>query len=133
KADADLSGANSSPSGPLHPTRRAAGLGPRWPRPPHPGHISSWPKREGSQAAARQLRSNNRAAAWSLQSPLCAVRCASPFLAPTIPLAWAEDRALLAGLPLADLAGEHPATNLGPLFHVGVHSCLLPHGVRSRV
>src|SRR5262245_19675603 len=65
-ADADLSSANSSPSGPLQPEHRAADTDPCEPGPPHPGHISSWPKREGSQAALRQLRSNNRSAAWSL-------------------------------------------------------------------
>ena len=94
-ADADLSSANSSPSGPLHPMRRAAGLGHCWPRPPHPGLLSSWPKREGSQAATRQLGSNNRTALWFFQSPLCPVRYASPCGTPTIPLAWAEGRALL--------------------------------------
>jgi len=100
-ADADLSSANSSPPGPLHPTRRAAGLGHGWPRPPHPGHISSWPKREGSQAAREQLRSDNRAAAWSQQPPLCCVRFDSPFGAPITPLAWAEGRALLRSNPSA--------------------------------
>ena len=100
-ADADLSSANSSPPGPLHPTRRAAGLGHGWPRPPHPGHISSWPKREGSQAARGQLRSDNRAAAWSQQPPLCCVRFDSPFGAPITPLAWAEGRALLRSNPSA--------------------------------
>jgi len=73
-ADADLSSANSSPSGPLQPKHRAADTGPCEPAPPHPGHISSWPKREGSWAALRQLRSNNRAAAWTLLSPLCSAR-----------------------------------------------------------
>src|SRR5262249_21309790 len=47
------------------------------PRPPHPGLLSSWPKREGSQAATRQLGSNNRTAPWFLQSPLWPVRYAS--------------------------------------------------------
>jgi hypothetical protein len=60
RAEADLSRANSSPSGPLHPTRRAADLDHRWPKPPHPGPSSSWPQREGAQAARRQLRSNHR-------------------------------------------------------------------------
>jgi hypothetical protein len=100
-ADADLSSANSSPPGPLQPKHRAADTGPCGPGPPHPGHISSWPKREGSQAAARQLRSNNRAAAWSLSPPLCPVRFDSPFRATTIPLAWAEGRALLGSNPSA--------------------------------
>ena len=70
RADADVSGANSSPSGPLHPERRAAGLGHRWLMPPHPRSDSSWPKREGSRVATRQLRSNNRADAWLLTPPL---------------------------------------------------------------
>jgi hypothetical protein len=100
-ADADLSSANSSPSGPLQPEHRAADTGPCEPGPPHPGHISSWPKREGSWAAVRQLRSNNRAAAWFLQSPLCCVRFDSPFGAPIIPSAWAEGRALLRSHPSA--------------------------------
>ena len=100
-ADAELSSANSSPSGPLQPTRRAADTDPCEPGPPHPGHISSWPQREGSQAAARQLGSNNRAAAWSLLSPLCSVLYASPFAATTIPSAWAEGRALLRSNPSA--------------------------------
>src|SRR5262249_22026895 len=47
-ADADLSSANSSPPGPLQPKHRAADTDPCEPGPPHPGHISSWPKREGS-------------------------------------------------------------------------------------
>jgi len=100
-ADADLSSANSSPPGPLQPEHRAADTGPCEPGPPHPGHISSWPKREGSQATLRQLRSNNRSAAWSVLSPLCCVRFDSPFGAPIIPLAWAEGRALLRSNPSA--------------------------------
>src|ERR1043165_7901910 len=31
-----------------------------WPRPPHPRSDSRWPKREGSQVAPQQLKSNNR-------------------------------------------------------------------------
>src|SRR5262245_61476617 len=95
RADADVSSANSSPKGPLHPERRAAGLGHCWLMPPHPRSDSSWPPREGSQVALWQLRSNNRAEACFLITPLCFVRFDSPFLAATIPLTWAEDRALL--------------------------------------
>src|SRR5215831_9174269 len=72
-----------------------AGFPHRWRKPPHPRTDSSWPPREGSQVAARQLRSNNRAEAWLLFSPLCSVQFDSPCGAPTIPLAWAEGRALL--------------------------------------
>ena len=36
------------------------------------------------------------------------------------------DGILAARLPLADLAGEHAATNLGPKLHVGEHSRLRP-------
>ena len=93
RADADVSGANSSPEGPLHPQRRAAGPGHCWLRPPHPRSDSSWPQREGSQVAIRQLRSNNRAEAWLISFPLWFVYFDSPFAAPTIPLTWAEDRA----------------------------------------
>src|SRR5262249_54826652 len=100
-ADADLSSANSSPSGPLQPTHRAADTGPCEPGPPHPGHISSWPQREGSQAAARQLGSNNRATAWSLLSPLCSVLYTGPFAATTIPSAWAGGRPVLRSNPSA--------------------------------
>ena len=42
------------------------------------------------------------------------------------------DLVLAAGLPLADLAGQHPAADLGPDLHVGEHSCLLPSGGESR-
>src|SRR5262249_43363776 len=84
-ADADLSRANSSLSGPLQPKHRAADTAPCGPGPPHPGHIASWPQREGSRAALGQPGSNNRAAAWSLSSPLCPVRFDSAFRATTIP------------------------------------------------
>ena len=63
--------------------------------------ISSWPQREGSQAASRQLRSNNRAAASHPQYPLCFIRFDSPSSLTTIPLTWAEDRALLGSNPSA--------------------------------
>jgi hypothetical protein len=43
RTDADVSGANSSPEGPLHPEQRAAGLGHCWLMPPHPRSDSSWP------------------------------------------------------------------------------------------
>src|SRR5215510_13191314 len=72
-----------------------AGFHHRWRKPPHPRTDSSWPPREGSQVAARQLRSNNRAEAWLLFSPLCSVPFHSPCGAPTIPRTWAEGRALL--------------------------------------
>src|SRR5262245_31360076 len=72
-----------------------AGFPHRWRKPPHPRTDSSWPSREGSRVAARQLRSNNRAEAWLLSSPLCSVPFDSPCGAPTIPRTWAEDRALL--------------------------------------
>jgi hypothetical protein len=42
-------------------------------KPPHPRSDSSWPKREGSQVATGQLRSNNRAESWFVMSPLCFV------------------------------------------------------------
>jgi hypothetical protein len=79
-AGADVSGANSSPPGPLHPTRRAARPDHRWSKPPHPRSDSSWPQREGSQAAPRQLRSNNRAPSGSP----CLLRAATVF--PIVPL-----------------------------------------------
>ena len=133
-ADADLSSANSSPPGPLHPTRRAAGLGHGWPRPPHPGHISSWPKREGSQAARGQLRSDNRAAAWSPQPPLCSAPYASPGVAATIPLTWAEGRALLWEATRAPSQGPRPngAARCRPLpFGLGTKA-LNPHRAPPR-
>ena len=64
--------------------------------------ISSWPQREGSQAASRQLRSNNRAAASYQQYPLCFVRFDSPSSLTTIPLTWAEDISL--GVRIAKFA-----------------------------
>ena len=68
-ADTDLSGANSSPQGPLHPSATCGWLGNRLDvrfKPPHPRSHSSRPKREGSRAAVRQLGSNNLAnPAWS--------------------------------------------------------------------
>src|SRR5262249_25080673 len=103
------------------------------PRPPHPGPISSWPKREGSQAATRQLGSNNRAAAWSHQTPLCSVRSASAFGATTIPLAWAEDRALLWEATRAPSQGPRPkgAARGRPLpFGIGTKA-LNPSSVAS--
>jgi len=100
-ADADVSGANSSPPGPLQPERRAAGLGRCWPRPPHPRSEPSWPQREGSRVARGQLRSNNRAEARSLITPLCFVRFDGRLVAATIPLTWAEGRALLRSNPSA--------------------------------
>src|SRR6516165_1682717 len=71
-----------------------------------PGHriqdlIASWPQREGSQAASRQLRSNNRAAASHPQYPPFFIRFDSPSSLTTIPLTWAEDRALLGSNPSA--------------------------------
>src|SRR5262249_23502304 len=72
-----------------------AGFPHRWRKPPHPRTDSTCPPREGSRVAARQLRSNNRAEAWLLSSPLCSVPFDSPFGAQTIPRTWAEDRALL--------------------------------------
>src|SRR5262249_32646002 len=63
--------------------------------PPHPRTDSSWPQREGSRVAPGQLRSNNRAEAYFLVTPLCFIRFNSPFGATTMPLAWAEGRALL--------------------------------------
>jgi hypothetical protein len=78
QVDADVSGANSSPSGPLHPKRRAAGLGHGWPKPPHPRSEPSWPKREGSRVARWQPRSNNRAEACSPVTPLCIVQFDGP-------------------------------------------------------
>jgi hypothetical protein len=95
RADADVSGANSSPSGPLHPKRRAAGVGHCWLMPPHPRSEPSWPKREGSRVARGQLRSNNRAEACPLITPLCFVLFHGRLVAATIPLTWAEGRALL--------------------------------------
>jgi len=106
RADADVSGANSSPEGPLHPQRRAAGPGHCWLRPPHPRSDSSWPQREGSQVAIRQLRSNNRAEAWLISFPLWFVYFDSPFAAPTIPLTWAEDRATV-GTDLSAVPGAN--------------------------
>src|SRR5262245_60427083 len=63
--------------------------------PPHPRTDSSWPQREGSQVAARQLRSNNRAEASLVLFALAFVQAANLCGAPTIPLTWAEGKALL--------------------------------------
>ena len=101
RADADVSGANSSPSGPLHPKRRAAGLGHCWLMPPHPRSEPSWPQREGSQVARGQLRSNNRAEACFRITPLCFVRCDRRLVAATLLLTWAEGRALPRSSPSA--------------------------------
>jgi len=100
-ADADLSSANSSPPGPLQPKHRAADLGPQGPRPPHPGHISSWPKREGSRVAAGAARIEQPGRSVVPPAPLCPIRFDSPFWASTIPLAWAGGRALLGSNPSA--------------------------------
>ena len=54
-ADADGSGANSSPSGPLYPGRRAADASRFTLNSPHPRSPTSWPKREGSQVTRRPL------------------------------------------------------------------------------
>jgi hypothetical protein len=78
RADADVSSANSSPQGPLHPERRAAGFGHRWPQPSHPRSATSWPQREGSQVATGQLRSNNRGESSLLMTPLCLIRFDHP-------------------------------------------------------
>src|SRR6516164_2627577 len=78
-----------------------AGFLHRWRKPPPPRTDSSWPPREGSRVAARQLRSNNRAEAGLLSFPPCSVRFDSPFGAPTIPPTWAEGRALLRSNPSA--------------------------------
>src|SRR5581483_8214071 len=69
--------------------------------PPHPRSDSSWPPREGSQVATRQLRSNNRAEAWLLSFTLFFIQSDTSFGAPTIPLTWAEGRALLRSNPSA--------------------------------
>ena len=128
-ADADVSGANSSPPGPLQPERRAAGLGRCWPRPPHPRSEPSWPQREGSRVARGQLRSNNRAEARSLITPLCCVRFDSPFGAPIMPLAWAEGRALLWEATRAPSQGPSPhgAARCRPLpFGIGTKALNRP-------
>src|SRR5262249_59072893 len=54
-ADADLSSANSSPSGPLQPEHRASDTDPCAPGPPHPGRLSSCPTRAAPCAALSQL------------------------------------------------------------------------------
>src|SRR5262249_54272443 len=69
--------------------------------PPHPRSDSSWPKREGSRVASQQLRSNNRAEALSLFSPLWFVRFDNSLEAPTITPTWAEGKALLRSNPSA--------------------------------
>src|SRR5215471_3249564 len=69
--------------------------------PPHPRSDSSWPKREGSQVATRQLRSNNRAEAPPLFSPFWCAQFHDHSRAPTITLTWAEDRATVGTDPSA--------------------------------
>jgi hypothetical protein len=102
-ADADVSGANSSPPGPLHPKRRAASRGHCWPRPPHPRSASSWPQREGSQLAnGNSDRTTGRILVPS--PPLWFVQFDNPFGAPTITLTWAEGRAT-AGTDLSAVPG----------------------------
>src|SRR5262249_22621461 len=100
------SGANSSPEGPLHPEQRAAGLGHYGLMPPHPRSDSSWPKREGSQVATGQLRSNNRAEASLLFSPFWCLWFHDHFGATTITLTWAEDRATV-GTDLSAVPGAN--------------------------
>src|SRR6516162_8050978 len=68
--------------------------------------ISSWPQREGSQAASRQLRSNNRTAASHQQYPLFFIRFDSPSSLTTIPLTWAEGRATV-GTDLSAVPGAN--------------------------
>jgi hypothetical protein len=129
EADADVSGANSSPPGPLHPKRRAAGLGPGWPKPPHPRSDSRWPQREGSHVAPRQPRPNNRDEAWFLFPPRWSVPFDSPFGAPTIPLTWAEGRALLrsnlSAVPGANTAwgGTMPPSSIRDWHPKHARSC----------
>jgi hypothetical protein len=95
-------GANSSPQGPLQSTRRAARLCHCWPNRRIHGPTSSWPKREGSQVA-RQLRPNNQPNLWLVVSPFW-LECGSG----TIPLTWAEDRALLMEATRAPSQGPTP-------------------------
>ena len=83
---------------------------------PHPRTDSSWPKREGSQVATRQLRSNNRAESYFLLSPLC-------FTA-KIPLTWAEDRALLWEAT--------PAPSQGPAPNGAARCRPLPFGIGTK-
>src|SRR5262249_54509025 len=108
RADADVSGANSSPSGPLHTPRRAGRLPPSLTKAAASKDRLELAPREGSQVATRRLRSNNRAEAGLLLSPLGSVQFDSPFGAPTIPLTWAEDRALLRS-NLSAVPGANPA------------------------
>jgi hypothetical protein len=83
--------------------------------------VSSWPKRERSQAASRQLRSNNRAAASHPQYPLCFIRFDSPSSLTTIPLTWAEDRATAGKQPERRPRGQHPmGRHDAALFHWGL-------------
>src|SRR5438128_211380 len=74
--------------------------------PPHPRSDSSWPKREGSQVATGQLRSNNRPESSLLFSPLWFVRFDNHFRATTIPPTWAEDRATV-GTDLSAVPGAN--------------------------
>src|SRR6266567_1206087 len=95
------------------------GLGHCWPRPTHPRSDSSWPQREGSQAALGRLGSNNRAESCSLLTPLCPDRLDGPRLATTIPPTWAEGRALLGSNPSAvpgantEWGGTMPPSSFG--------------------
>src|SRR6516165_11088547 len=92
--------------------------------------ISSWPQRQGSQAASRQLRSNNRTAASHPQYPLCFIRFDSPSSLTTIPLTWAEDRALLRSNPSAvpgantEWGGTRPPSAIRD-WHPSAQSCRL--------
>jgi hypothetical protein len=87
----------------------------------HPRSHSSWPKREGSQVATGQLRSNNRVEFGFVMSPSCGVAIRRSWSFATMQLTWAEDRALLRKQPERrprgqDRMGRHDAA----LFRSGL-------------
>ena len=105
----------------------------------HPRSHSSWPQREGSQVATGQLRSNNRAEASFLITPLCFVRFDSHFGTPIITLTWAEDRATvgtdLSAVPGAktEWGGTRPPSAIRDWHQRAKSSCrrLLPSSVAA--
>jgi len=100
-ADADLSVANSSPSGHSNQCIVLAGF---WLKPPHPGSAASWLKGEGSRVA---LSCSDRTTAD--ESFLVWLLCFCAKLQAT----WAEDRALRGRNPSAvpgAKIGERAAT-----------------------
>jgi hypothetical protein len=118
RADADVSGANSSPPGPLQPERRAAGLGQCWPRPPHPRTESSGPPTGGISSCPRATPIEQPGRSLLPHPPLCFIRLGGLFLATTVTPTWAGGRALLAKQPQRRPGGRH---------RTGRHEAALSH------